>query len=409
MEVKRFRGSDMREALARVKRELGNDAVILHTKTGSSAGMLGVGKRPYVEILASKDVAFLDKQKEKAKAKTPKLKVPVQENKIKQAYQTVKEETVAPAAVREESLELDKTLAKYNSDLLVLREDMLWIKSTLQDLAKRSKYGSQQLFSDDLRELYLSLMEQEVAEELAMDIVARLHEEFSQGGVENFSELSRSLRKYVSGMLNICEPISLVEGKTTKVALIGPTGVGKTTTIAKLAADFALVRKKKVSVITIDTYRIAAVEQIKTYMDIIDIPLEVVTTPLEMKEAMARQSHSDIILIDTAGRSQNNKEQLEELSLFLKAANPDQTHLVLSSTLHYKNTMDVIEKFSVVPIDRLLFTKLDEAVNFGLILNVLSKVKTQLSYVTTGQSVPDDIEVADSNKLADLLIGGLKV
>lgn len=404
MEVKRFRGNDMREALAKVKKELGDDAVILHTKTGASSGLLGVGKRPYVEILASKDVAFLDKQKEKAK---PVVKTAVKESPAIQAYQAVEKEIETP--VENNSVELDKALAKYNSDLLVLREDMLWIKSTLQDLSKRSKYGSQKLFSDDLRELYLSLMEQEVAEELAVDIVAKLQEEVVSGGVDSFSAVTKSLRKYVAQMLDICEPIDLREGRCLKVALVGPTGVGKTTTIAKLAADFSLVRKKKVSVITIDTYRIAAVEQIKTYMDIIDIPLEVVTSPLEMKEAIARQSASDIVLIDTAGRSQNNKNQLEELKSFLKVASPDQTHLVLSSTLHYKNTMDVIEKFSVVPIDRLLFTKLDEAVNFGLILNVLSKVRTQLSYVTTGQSVPDDIEVADSNKLADLLIGGLKV
>jgi len=125
-----------------------------------------------------------------------------------------------------------------------------------------------------------------------------------------------------------------------------------------------------------------------------------------LQEAIARQKDCDVILIDTAGRSQNNQKQIVELKSFIKAAGADEVHLVLSTTSHYKSTFDIIDKFSEVHIDKLLFTKLDEAVNFGLILNVFSKAKKTLSYVTTGQSVPDDIEEADKQKIAELVVGG---
>lgn len=392
MDVKRFRGIDMRDALKRVKKELGDDAVILHTKTASTTGILGVGKRTYVEILASKDVGFLDSQK-----KTPTLarKEPVQTKVYEEQRASIP------------SYDVDKALARNNSDLLTLKEDMLWMKSTLGELAKRSKYTHAQGVPDELMDLYIYLMEQEVAEDLAIELIHRLKKEVPYDVLQQPKALSGHLTDTISNMLGVCQPIELKENSCLKVAFVGPTGVGKTTTIAKLAADFALVKKKKVSVITIDTYRIAAVEQIKTYMDIIDVPLEVVSSPKEMQEAVERQRNSDIILIDTAGRSQNNHQQIVELKSFIKSAEPDEVHLVLSTTSHYKNTMDIIEKFGTISIDKILFTKLDEAVNFGLILNVFSKVKAAMSYVTTGQSVPDDIEPANQKKLADLVLGGL--
>jgi len=380
----------MREALFRVKKELGPDAVILHTRTAQTSGFMGLGRHSYVEILASRDVGFVSS-------------VPVAPR------------TAAPAPAAEESRsvrphppapEVDKTLARYNSDLLLLKDDIMWIRSTLSDLSKRQRYFAGSGVPEEMMDLYMYLLEQEVAEELAMELVQSIHEEVRRRDGIKPQDIRQLLHTRIAALLEGCEPVKLVDGYNMKIALIGPTGVGKTTTIAKLAAEFSLVQKKKVSVITIDTYRIAAVDQIRTYMDIIDIPLEVVTTPKEMKDAVDRQRNSDVILIDTAGRSQKNTQQIAELKSFLRAAEPDEVHLVLSTTANYKTTMDTIESFNAVSVDKLLFTKLDEAVNFGIILNVAARVGKRLSYVTTGQVVPDDIEPARGLRLAEMMAGG---
>ena len=212
----------------------------------------------------------------------------------------------------------------------------------------------------------------------------------------------------IMGMIYTVEPITLRADGLKKVALVGPTGVGKTTTIAKLAADFSLRKGKDVALITIDTYRIAAVEQLRTYADIINVPLEVVLTPSEIKNAIAKHKHRDLILIDTAGRSQKNAMQMLELQSFIEAIEPDETHLVLSTTSNCKNMKDIIERFHLLSVDKVIFTKLDEAVTFGLILNVMSKLNKTLSYVTMGQNVPDDIAITDPHTLAKLIVEGDK-
>jgi len=188
------------------------------------------------------------------------------------------------------------------------------------------------------------------------------------------------------------------------VTLIGPTGVGKTTTIAKLAANLQLREGKKVGLITIDTYRIAAVDQLRRYADIIGSPLKVVGTAEEMPAAIASMSEMDYILIDSAGRSPTDSLKLSELRGFIDAAKPDEVHLVLSSTSSPKCVELAVTAFSRVRVDRLLFTKIDEAASIGLVLNVARKVGKALSYMTTGQDVPDDIEVVKGRKLAQLIL-----
>jgi flagellar biosynthesis protein FlhF len=197
------------------------------------------------------------------------------------------------------------------------------------------------------------------------------------------------------------------------ICLIGPTGVGKTTTIAKLAAAFKLRQKQRVGLITIDTYRIAAVDQLRTYANIIGVPLKVVLTPAELASAMREMAESgcDSILIDTAGRSHADQLKLNELSQFIAAAGaagPTEVHLVLSSTTTQESMEAALEKFSAVKtggVDQIIFTKLDEAVSFGVLLNVARTASRALSYLTTGQDVPDNIEVGQPRRLARLILG----
>jgi flagellar biosynthesis protein FlhF len=200
-------------------------------------------------------------------------------------------------------------------------------------------------------------------------------------------------------------PIRLRRGRSTTVALIGPTGVGKTTTVAKLAARFALLEGRRVALVTSDTYRLAAVDQLYRYGELMRLPVREVSSPAKVRAVLDDLGDMDLILLDTAGRSQHDDMKMNDLGLFLDAARPDETHLVLSGTASYRNLADAVERFSHFDVDRVLFTKLDESASCGLLLNVLLRLNKSLSYVTTGQSVPDDIEVGDPFKIARLIIG----
>jgi flagellar biosynthesis protein FlhF len=187
------------------------------------------------------------------------------------------------------------------------------------------------------------------------------------------------------------------------IALIGPTGVGKTTTLAKLAATYAVEEGKSVGLVTMDTFRIGAVEQLRTYARIIGVPLEVALTPEDLSTAVNRLADRDVVLIDTVGRCQKNKLQLSELQMFLDAARPSEVHLVVSASASLEVQKDVIRNFGILAPNRLIFTKLDEAVGLKCIADVALAARIPLSYVTNGQNVPDDIQPADPDKLAKLV------
>ena len=186
---------------------------------------------------------------------------------------------------------------------------------------------------------------------------------------------------------------------------MGPTGVGKTTTIAKLAANYRLREKRRVGLITVDTYRIAAVEQLRTYADIIDLPMEIVATPREMHQAVARMSDLDLILMDTAGRSPRDDVKIQELKSMLIEAAPDEVHLVLSSAASGSSLSKMAQQFAAVGTTALVLTKLDEAASLGNLLPLVRSSRLPLSYLTHGQNVPDDIGPADRQRLARIILG----
>ena len=199
-----------------------------------------------------------------------------------------------------------------------------------------------------------------------------------------------------------------------KVALVGPTGVGKTTTIAKLAGRLSLVDKKKVGLITIDTYRIGAIEQLKTYAEIMNIPFRVVITIKEMGEAIEAMEDCDVILIDTTGRSSKNTMQISELRAFIEKAEPDYVNMVISATTKNRDIKTILNGYSHLEYDGVIVTKLDETTVYGSIYNIAKRsnkpvnfITTQapLSYMTFGQNVPDDIKVPSKEELARFILG----
>jgi len=382
MIVKKYEAPTMQKALQAVKKDLGQDAVILHTKTRKKDGLLGLWGKEMVEITASRDINLMDRGRQN---NTGKL--------IKYYKKTLESENASSPS------------SNTKSDVTMLHSDINEVKSLVHSLLKRSQHADVSSLTDELLEAYIILIEQEVSEELSKGLICRIRNELANDEVKNHQAIQRALMNAIKQMIPNVDPISLPDtGGARKVALVGPTGVGKTTTIAKLAADFTLRKGKDVALITVDTYRIAAVEQLRTYADIIDIPLEVILTPGEIKKAIEKHMHRDLILIDTAGRSQKNALQISELKNFIESISPDETHLVLSTTANYKNIANVVERFDSLAIDKIIFTKLDEAISFGLILNVLSRLNKTLSYVTTGQNVPDDISVTDADMLANLIV-----
>ena len=182
--------------------------------------------------------------------------------------------------------------------------------------------------------------------------------------------------------------------------------MGKTTTIAKLAANYRLKLGRKVGLITIDTYRIAAVDQLRTYAEILGVPLRAALTAGELHEAIHAMRGMDVVLIDTAGRSQHNQIQIGELRNFMGAARPDQMHLVLSATANRSCTQSVLDQFGPLGANHLIVTKLDEAGTFGVFLNASLAEGMPLSYVTTGQGVPNDISRAGAENLAECILAG---
>ncbi len=213
-----------------------------------------------------------------------------------------------------------------------------------------------------------------------------------------------TLSSYFSEHIKFAEGIKLSRRGSKIVALVGTTGVGKTTTLAKIAAKFVLEQGIGAALITADTYRISAVEQLKTYSDILGLPIEIVYTPQELALAIDRHKDKELILIDTAGRSQYSESQMYELQEFLKTNPRIEKHLVISASVKLNDAKEIIKKFSAVEPEKVIITKIDETSNFGTVINLLRYENLPLSYLTTGQSVPDDIEVGSPDSLAALLL-----
>lgn len=378
----------MSEALELVKREFGREAVILSTRTVNKGGVFGLGSKPIVEITAAQRLPDLPSPR--SRTATGRVgDIGLRSRGIDAVMPAI------PGSPHGTSPTTDAVLAEVGS-----------LKSLVLDLVRQSKKTQSAHVPQELFDVYLELVENSVAEELAQKIVQDIRGMLSSTQLTNPHLVRTHLARALESMLPTAGPIRIAsKGGPTVIALVGPTGVGKTTTIAKLAANLALVERRKVGLITIDTYRIAAVEQLKTYARILDVPLEVVVTPVQLGEAVRRMSDREVILVDTAGRSQRDTIKIKELKSFFQTIRPHEIHLVLSGTCGDAVLTDTINRFREVGIDRVIFTKLDEAIGFGVILNCLQKANAKLSYVTAGQDVPDDIQVGEPRALAGMILG----
>ncbi|RKY01513.1 MAG: flagellar biosynthesis protein FlhF, partial [Spirochaetes bacterium] len=254
----------------------------------------------------------------------------------------------------------------------------------------------------NLNRLVTVLKENDFSEDFIREVRNRFREELTLKDAVDLKVFEKKLREFIGERIETSGPIEPGKGKPKVVVLIGPTGVGKTTTIAKLAATYGVLQKHDVELFTIDSYRIAAIEQLGKYAELMQIPFAVINTREEFKNAVSA-SKAEIIFVDTAGRSQKNSLGLAELRNVLDGVQRNiEIHLVISATSKYRDALDIVSRFSQFAYTNIIITKLDETNTLGPILSVLNREK-KLSYVTTGQGVPDDIELADKQKLLDMI------
>jgi flagellar biosynthesis protein FlhF len=390
MEVKTYRAATMQEALALVRRDLGPTAAVLHTREVGNSGLLRwIPGMRRIEVTAALDVNV------PSRFSAPPTEKPAATALARPAKDATYERNYAAPTPRPATSPVQDEVRTQISELQAL----------VADLCRRNRGTGHQDLPESLFRLYTDLIEAEVSDDLARELVERLRRETAGDDLDDAVMLRARLARMIEEQIAVTGPIRLEAGRRRLVALVGPTGVGKTTTIAKLAANYRLREKKRVGLITVDTYRIAAVEQLRTYADIIDLPMHVVSTPREMREAINSLTSMDLVLLDTAGRSPHDDVKIQELKSYLVEAQADEVHLVLSSTAGASSLEKTARQFAAAGTTNLILTKLDEAVGLGNLLPLLRSSRLPLSYVTDGQSVPDDIATAEASRLARIVLG----
>lgn len=456
-DVRTFRAASMREALDLVRQDLGADAVILHTKqiTGRRSLLPWRRRRPEVQITASCDVNVRTPEAAPLPAAaghagavapyhsttatpgsyaspgeeddgviadfsrmppvvggraagtagvSPRGEATFGEVIRRRAFDWPLPEPGQPQAEAPPAAPPAPPRVTESSHTTQLARKLARIESMLAEMGRADAPARGEI-PPELFQVYTDLIDAEMEQDLARTLIGELAGMGHREALQKPAEVHAMLAAVLERRLQCSGPIQVTPGHRKIIALAGATGVGKTTTIAKLAANFRLRDEVRVGLVTVDTYRIAAVEQLRTYAEIIDLPMRVVTGPGEMQQALDELSGLDLVLIDTAGRSPRDDLQIEELRHLLDAAAVDEVHLVLSLTAGVQSLRSSIEKFAPVRPSRLILTKLDEATGMGPLLSVASLPELPVSYLTTGQGVPDDIEPAGETRLARLILG----
>ena len=378
--IKTFRAKSIQQALAMVREQLGPDASVLHTRRVNT-GIIGwLLRGSQVEVAATVEVACESAGQGIATALGPK--------------QPIANEFDHRDRYREQ---LDATPGIDLGDRLAAR-------TTPPQQPTEPPTHAQPSQPTALFDAFTTLIDAELDEPVCRELLDQIRESATGDRLRDPRLIDERLRQKIESQFSTTGPIAIQAGKRRVVALVGPTGVGKTTTLAKLAANFRLRQKLNVGLVTVDTYRVAAVEQLETYADIIDLPMEVVATPREMRQAMEKFAGFDLVLLDTAGRSPRDEVKLQELRSILAEAQPDEVQLALSTTASSRGLVTTAERFRQVGVTSLLLTKLDEAVVLGNLVTLARESRLPISYLTNGQNVPDDIATACPESLAKAIL-----
>ncbi|MEI7835318.1 MAG: flagellar biosynthesis protein FlhF, partial [Planctomycetota bacterium] len=375
MNAKTYWAKTMGEALTEVKRDLGRQAVILHTRRVRRGGFLRLfGRQKLWEVTASPNANVPPRatEGEYVPEPTPRAATEASGQADDAAFDELIEAVIgeAPAIPAPRAAEQD------------LAHEVSSLRHLIEAIAARTVAGSVPAptatpiaqATGVYARIRERLIEQDVEVPIADELIRQVREEFGASESVDDAAVTGRMRSLIARCIVVGPPAQTREGsgkgRARVVVLIGPTGVGKTTTIAKLAAAAALRQRLKVALVTMDTYRIAAVEQLRTYAEIIGVPLHAVLTPEELRETVESLRDHDLVLIDTAGRSQNDRVRLNHLGKFVQAARADEVHLVIAATASSRCARQVMTNFAPLGANRVILTKLDEADSLGVVLNV---------------------------------------
>ncbi len=403
MIIKKFQANTETEAIMLAKEELGKDAIVMNIKTISPKGIYKLFRKALVEITAAVDdnISYRnEKPRNPQQAAAAPPKKPILPDII---YDDEEDGSYGMKFKSEASKEPSAIEMKLNN-LQSLLEKQMSEKEAGDKQEEKATLSNKNLACIQL--IYNQLISNEVDEKFANQIVTEI-----EGTLKKDSAMDVILASvYQKIILKLGQPkVIELGGKRPKyIFVIGPTGVGKTTTIAKIASKFKVDEKAKVAFLTSDTYRIAAVEQLRTYANILGIPLKVIYSEEEMKQAKEEFADFDIVFVDTAGRSHRNKEQRDDIELLIKVIpeSERETYLVLSATTKYRDLIKITEAYSEIVNYNLMFTKLDETSCIGNLFNIRMLTQAPISYATFGQNVPDDISKVDAQSIAKQLLRG---
>ncbi|QTX33772.1 flagellar biosynthesis protein FlhF [Aminithiophilus ramosus] len=407
-----FDAKDDAEAMRLARTRLGDDAVVISVVPVKRGGFLGLFRKRMLAVTAG---IFEEDRQEREREKRERILAFQKLLEIRQAVQppvpapvprqkgeTVGERLSPPPEIVSEgevSLELSSQALELSRAVRLKtpvpegERELLGRVETLQETLHKVLARLEEGVAAPRDALTLSLVSCGVEPPVASRLVER-YRQVPGGG---------SFRGWLAGEI-ACRGKSWAEAlKGPRALFIGPTGVGKTTTIAKIGAAFALWENRKVLLLTSDTYRIAAVEQLRTYAKILGVPMEVVYEPSDLAPILARYADVDVVLLDTAGRSQNDEDKVAEYRDLYEAFKPQSVHLVLAANVKYGDVLDVMNRMNVVPIDGVVATKLDETRSAGSLLNVVFDFDLPLSFLTAGQNVPNDIAVASGESYLSYL------
>lgn len=427
MIIKKFQANTETEAIMLAKEDLGKDAIVMNIKTIKPKGMFKIFRKTKVEVTAAVDEGNSQEQRQEKK----------QESRVTSQFNAQIDEKLHPEMKKEseESKEAKELEEKLNSLAMLLEQQIENQKKENQKSAgnkpardasdsgkeagdkeqeKKAEPSKQEEISekDSLKNKSIDLIiEQLTGNEVSYTYAKQIMDEITgSGNIRTLEDMLSMVYQKIILKIGEMKPISFSEDdkKPKVIFFVGPTGVGKTTTIAKLSSKLLLEEKKKIVIFTSDTYRIAAVEQIKTYANILSIPVEVVYEKKDLDTLLSKYKDYDYLLMDTAGRSHKNKEQVDDLKNLFDAFSEYSmmTYLVLSATTKYKDLKKITALYEDITDYNLIFTKLDETDAIGNILNIKLDTGRPLSYVSYGQNVPDDIEVMNPQIIAKQVLGG---
>lgn len=379
MQIRKFIGDNIQDAMEKAKKELGENAIILHTKKVKKGGIFGFFKKEKIEVLAALEKEEVQHKsinfKEKILDNNIKEEIP-EINKAKEHAEKIKSDEYEAKLLDNEIQELKKMIVKLNNKVDI-------------------NFSNEDHVKNKFKNYYNKLKTKGLSEELIEDILSQIE------SVDlDEKEFDMHIEKYLLDKFKIINSYNFEFTKKINI-FVGATGVGKTTTLAKMASEEVLKADKKVGFLTLDTYRISAVEQLKTYGDILNSPVEVAYDLDDVDNSIDRLKNRDLIFVDTAGRSYKNKKQMEELKEFLNYFEEKDVFLTLSANWDTNDIKDILETYRFLDEYKIIVTKLDETNRIGVILDILYRSNKIVTHTTFGQNVPDDIEKFDIKKLVN--------